>query len=108
MIRRRAKPKPHHGAVRVMKDGREICTASAGGEAEYARRRLEMRRRQGELCCLCGQWMAVEDTTFEHENGRGGGKHDDRIEIDGVRVNGASHLKCNSERGSKKTPFILE
>jgi len=101
---------PHwQGVVRVMKDGREICqTQTRTGAEEYALRRMLMRARQHNLCCLCGLWMSVESTTFEHQHGRGGGRHDDRIEIDGKRVNGASHYICNKERGSQHTEFLLQ
>lgn len=101
---------PHwQGAVRTMKDQREICQQQTkAGADEYRLRRMLMRARQNNLCCLCGLWMSEEECSFEHENGRGGGKREDRILIDGKRVNGASHCRCNMERGSRRTPFILQ
>jgi hypothetical protein len=44
--------------------------------------------------------MAEPETTFDHDDGRRGGRHDDRIEIDGKRKNAAVHKLCNGERGS--------
>lgn len=95
--------------VKVFPDGREICGKDAAGQREYRRRRLLMRDRQNELCCLCGQWMAEDEASFEHEAGRTAGRRDDRIELpDGRRINGASHSLCNYARGSKRTPFVLQ
>jgi co-chaperonin GroES (HSP10) len=74
------------------------------GEREYHIRTMEMLVRQGGLCCLCGQWLPREQATFEHELGRGmnGGKRDDRIFLpDGSWLNGAAHLLCNNQKGSK-------
>lgn len=104
---------PHwQGAVRTMKDGREICQQQTkAGADEYRLRRMLMRARQGNLCCLCGLWMSEEETSFEHQEGRGfgGGRRDDRIFLpDGSRLNGASHGVCNLARGSQRTPFLLQ
>lgn len=87
--------------------GREVCDKSAAGKREYKRRIERMRQRQFRLCCVCLQPLDERAATFEHEDGRGmgGGFRDDRIEVDGVPVNGASHGECNAERGSKKTPI---
>jgi len=88
-------------------DGREVCQENTAGRREYRRRTLAMRDRQGELCARCGEWMSEADTTFDHENGRGGGKRDDRIEVDGERQNAALHGKCNHEKGSKREPYLF-
>jgi len=108
----KAKRAHWQGAVRVMKDGREICqTQTRAGAEEYALRRMLMRARQHNLCCLCGLWMSEEDTSFEHQcsRGMGGGSRDDRILLpDGTLLNGASHTICNALRGSTNTPFLLQ
>jgi hypothetical protein len=92
-------------AVRIYDGGREVCNMmTAAGKREYRRRTLEMRERQDNRCCLCHQWMSVQDTTFEHEAGRGmnGAHRDDRIEKDGKWLNGAAHFWCNSLKGSQR------
>lgn len=103
-ISRIGKRKP--SLVRI--GGREICNLKTReGQTLYRQRIKSMLFRQKGLCCNCKQPLAFEEATFEHEFGRGmgGSKRDDRIEIDGKRVNGASHLLCNHERGSKRTPI---
>lgn len=85
----------------TMPDGREICTETPAGKREYRARTLVMRWRQGELCRWCGQWMAEDETTFDHDNRRGAGRRDDRIEVLGKRQNAAVHKLCNQERGSQ-------
>lgn len=94
-------------SIRNMKD-REICLDNSSGRKEYRRRTLEMRERQGELCCLCAKWMSEEETSFEHQDGRGGGKRNDAIWKEGQRYNGASHSLCNGARGSRRTPFLIQ
>jgi hypothetical protein len=37
----------------------------------------------------------------------GGGKRDDRIVVDGELQNAAVHGLCNSDRGSKRTPYLM-
>jgi hypothetical protein len=94
-------------AVFVLAGGREICNADTqAGRLEYQLRIRAMLIRQRGLCCNCRKSISEdEQPTFEHENGRGGGKRDDRIMVDGKPLNGASHLQCNYERGSKRTPI---
>jgi hypothetical protein len=89
-------------AVRTMRDGRQICSNTAAGKREYKSRLLEMLSRQESLCCLCGGYLHACDAVFEHEHGRGlnGGHREDRIEIDGRWVNGASHFLCNGQKAS--------
>jgi len=97
--------------MKITKDGRVIYDIkNASDMHEYRSLTLAMRERQNERCCLCGDWMSEESTTFEHQRsrGHGGAFRDDRIEIQGVRVNGASHALCNFQRGSKNTPFLLQ
>jgi hypothetical protein len=103
-------------AVRVMRDGREICNLLCKeGADEYLRRKMEMRTRQKNRCCLeeiipdCPGFLAQCDTTFEHEDGRCG--RDDRIERLNPktgkmeRINGAAHFWCNTKKGSRKIQY---
>jgi hypothetical protein len=114
MIRRRPIPKfrdypevsQHYdlildGAVRVYRDGREVCVNSAKGWREYKRRVKVMVQRQNFRCCLCGRPLALANATFEHQRRRGMGAawRDDRIEKDGQPWNGAAHWNCNSGKG---------
>lgn len=88
----------------IMPDGREICIESNAGKREYRNRTLAMRERQGELCRWCGHWMKENETTFDHDDRRGGGRQDDRILVPSggrlTRKNAAVHKLCNGERGS--------
>ena len=106
---------PH---VKVFPDGREVCETcldhpeGSEGRAESKRRKEAMWERQKGICCLygflpqCPGKLRLKDCTFEHEDGRGGGKRDDRISLpDGTWINGVSHLQCNSAKGSKHIPF---
>ena len=89
------------GAVRLYRDGREVCVNSAAGWREYKRRVSVMLQRQGRRCCLCNRPLALANATFEHQRRRGMGAawRDDRIEKDGEPWNGAAHWTCNSEKG---------
>jgi hypothetical protein len=106
---------PH---VKVFPGGREVCVTrldrpeGAEGRAEYKRRKEAMWERQKGICCLygflseCPGKLLLKQATFEHEDGRGGGKREDRISLpDGTWINGVSHLACNSAKGSKHIPF---
>lgn len=90
-------PKTVWSAVRRMKDGREICSKSAAGRREYANRLEDMWDRDRGTCCLCGQFVPLEEATFEHKEGRGlgGSKRDDRI-----KDNGVAHWFGNNSKGS--------
>lgn len=98
-------------AVEVFRDGREVCTKTESGRKEYRRRIEAMRLRQNMACCLkgfipqCPGYLHPRDATFEHEGGRGGGKQDDRIEIDGKWINGAAHCICNGLKGSRRINY---
>ena len=97
----------------IYRGEREICNpATAEGCAEYKYRTLLMWLRQDSWCCFheydfCPGRLALKDATFEHENGRTGGKRDDRIWLPNERrpLNGAAHLECNSIAGSRKLPI---
>ncbi len=106
---------PH---VKVFPDGREVLQTrldhpeGAECRAEYKRRKNAMWERQKGICCLygflpeCPGKLEIKLATFEHEDGRGGGKRDDRISLpDGTWINGVSHLMCNSLKGSRHIPF---
>lgn len=111
--RRKGEPKPKE-AIKTYRDGREVCNLeTAAGLREYKGRVEAMRLRQGGVCCLlgfiegCPGALHKDEATFEHEEPRGMGaaSRDDRIEIDGRRVNGASHAQCNSRKGSRRIAF---
>ncbi len=106
---RRKRPELFHEFreyVKVMPDGREICNLETKqGKDVYKSRILAMLRRQERKCCNCRLPLEWNESTFEHENGRGAGKQDDRIMANGNRINGASHKLCNQQRGSKRTPI---
>ena len=103
--------KPPKPAVKVFPDGREVCSDTKAGRDEYQRRKRVMFDRQKGICCLkdhdplCPGKMRFVESTFEHENGRGGGKRDDRVEVNGKPINGCSHAWCNSRKGSKRIMF---
>jgi len=89
------------GAVRVYRDGREVCQDSSAGWREYKRRVEAMLLRQGGRCCLCGRPLSLANATFEHQRRRGMGAawRDDRIVKDGEDWNGVSHWVCNEVKG---------
>lgn len=95
--------------VKVFPCGREICAKSTQGKAEYRFRTIAMAERQDWRCALCGLPMGETTASFDHEAGRGsgGGKRDDRIEVDGVWQNGAVHVLCNGAKGSQRIPYII-
>lgn len=95
---------PDERGVIVHPDGREVCdTRTARGRAEYQRRRRAMFVRQGGICSWCNLPMRLSSCTFDHSNGRGSNKQDDRIEIGGKPYNSAMHMMCNYDKGSKRT-----
>lgn len=97
--------------VRTYPDGREVCNQETkSGRSKYRWRTLEMLERQEGRCCLqyyapmCPGKLSEEESTFDHEGGRGagGGKRDDRIVLpDGRWQNGACHARCNGWKGSR-------
>jgi Recombination endonuclease VII len=108
--------KPPKPMMKVFPDGREILDLkTTAGATEYQRRKLEMWERQGKRCALqitdiCkqrqGRWPK-DETQFDHEHGRGGGKQDDRILVNGVPQNAAVCGWCNSAKGSRKMAYNL-
>lgn len=97
-------------AVKVFPCGREVCDKTTSGLRLYRNRTLLMMIRQNYLCALCGMFMQSYEATFDHEDGRGmgGGKRDDRIEVDGKWKNAAVHGSCNGAKGSRKIPYVIE
>ena len=87
---------------RTLPDGKQILNLNTKrGLDTYLERTHEMRARQNNMCPWCGLFMRKDDTTFDHQRGRGAGKRDDRIVIDGKPFNNALHYKCNGEKGSQ-------
>jgi hypothetical protein len=107
------KPKKRRAKwITIYADGREkLNLKTVEGANEYHDRKWKMRDRQNFICCLfgfiadCPGYMKPCDTSFEHEDGRGAGKQDDRIEKDGKPYNGASHFLCNTIKGSRFIDF---
>lgn len=85
------------------------------GRDEYARRKRVMWERQGGICSLmitadCRRKQGkvpFNECSFEHTVGRGGGKRDDRIEIDGKPNNSIACWWCNSKKGSRSLSAAL-
>jgi hypothetical protein len=101
-------------AVKILKDGREICNLlTKSGRDEYTRRVRVMWERQGKRCCLesfvpgCPGRLALADATFEHQDGRGmsAGHRNDAIEKDGRPYNGAAHGWCNVRKSSVRINY---
>ena len=99
--------KPPRPAVKVYRDGREKCNQlTKAGRDEYARRKHIMWERQKKRCCLegfipdCHGRLSLEESVFEHEQGRTSGHRDDRIEVNGKWQNGAAHPRCNLLKAS--------
>lgn len=94
-------------AVKVFRDGREVCAQTVLGRREYQRRIRVMWERQRGLCCICKVPISLMGATFEHQEGRGmgGGHRDDRIEKDGKLYNGVACLYCNWLKGSRRMEY---
>jgi hypothetical protein len=97
-------------------DGKEVCDlTSKKGRDEYELRKSQMHERQALICCLYGHCptcpgrLRRAEAMFEHEDGRGAGRQDDRTEktVKGVTVwiNGVAHPYCNSWKGSRRIPY---
>lgn len=106
-------PRPKSDPVIVFPDGREVCRnfplkgSCPAGTREYKRRLKVMEDRQDHICALHGHPLIR--TTFDHENGRGGGKRDDHIWTpEGLPMNAAVCEVCNMEKGSKRIPYEFQ
>lgn len=97
---KKKEPKP---AVKVMKDGREICNLlTKAGMDEYLRRKRVAWEEQKHICAICHLRLNWSDTTVDHKlpRGMGGGSRDDR------QSNiAAVHGVCNCKKGSRRTGF---
>jgi hypothetical protein len=112
-ILRPGQMKKEQPAVKVMRDGREICQQlTKAGRDEYRSRTRKMWDRQGCRCGLqispqCkernGRWP-FDEIQFDHSWGRGmaGGKRNDAIlDPDGKPLNMAVCSWCNSLKSSR-------
>ncbi len=90
-------------AVKVFRDGREVCNLLCkAGSDEYQRRKRVAWEDQKHLCSICHKPLAWADSTVDHikTRGMGGGSRDDR------QANiAAAHALCNSQRGSRTKGF---
>ena len=103
--------------VKVFRDGREKINLNCkAGRDEYVRRKHVMFNRQGKQCGLIispqckernGRWPLTE-IQFGHDVSRGGGKQDDRIEVDGKPKNHALCSWCNSMQVSQPITNFLD
>jgi hypothetical protein len=64
--------------IQVQRDGRVILKGVA-----YSKMKIHLRQLAESKCETCGKFTLTGDV--EHVNGRGGGKRDDRIFVDGKR-----------------------
>jgi hypothetical protein len=107
-------------AVKVMKDGREVCDLlTKQGRDEYVRRVDVMFVRQDKRCGLMishecmdrsGKWPR-NMICFGHPFSRGfsGGKRDDRIEIDGKPTMARALCPfCNTMQASRPITDFLD
>lgn len=100
---RKSKPKRREWLTVI--EGREVLDLrTALGLREYKARIAAMVERQGGLCPACR--LGLNTSTFDHEDGRGAGKRDDRIwvERDGEMqpLNHALCYQCNISKGSRR------
>ena len=99
----RVHEEPKKPAVKVYADGREVCSDTSEGKAEYKRRTLLMLTRQKFFCCLCHRPLLPGEATMDHEHcrGNGGAWRDDRTVLpDGRWINGAMCWICQGIKGS--------
>lgn len=92
------------GAVRIV-GGREICSTSPAGRAEYQRRRELRWDMDRGICVLCEQFCPLNQATTEHPGGRGmgGSKRDDSVQA--IRI---AHWFGNNAKGSMTLERYLE
>jgi len=96
--------------VKTYPDGRQVCDKSAAGLREYRYRTMLMFERQMGRCALCLMPMRLELCSYDHADGRGGGgfRRDDRIEVEGRWQNAAVCWPCNSDKGSRRIPYLIQ
>ena len=92
-------------AVRITRDGREICQNNAAGRREYQRRREDRWYIDKGICCLCGTFVDPHQATTEHPDGRGmaGSKRNDRVSA--IRV---AHYRGNMAKGGMSLERYLQ
>jgi recombinational DNA repair ATPase RecF len=112
---KKKEPKP---AVKIYRDGREVCSTTKAGFELYKSRVREMWERQDKKCGLqisdeCkarkGR-LLISEAQFEHSAGRGlsGAHRDDRILKNGKPYNMAVCSFCNLKKGSIRLENIME
>jgi hypothetical protein len=77
--------------IKVMLDGRVILTGHF-----YTKMKAQLKKLAGNCCERCKAYTSQGDV--EHINGRGGGKRDDRIFIQGKRNLEYLCRRCHSKR----------
>jgi hypothetical protein len=86
-----------------------ICGDTPNGKRLYDLIKDFMWIRDEGKCCICGDQVHLEEATFEHTDLRSGGHRNDQPEYwkNGELIkNGVAHAICNSERGSKRVPYL--
>lgn len=86
-------------AVKVYRDGREVCQNNVAGKAEYERRRRVAWDKQKGICAICLRPLVLYEATSDHRKprGMGAGKRDDR-----QKNIHAVHGLCNTIKGSRR------
>lgn len=87
-------------AVKVFRDGREVCNLLCrAGADEYQRRKRVAWEEQGHRCSIGGEPLRWADAVVDHKKprGMGGGQRDDRQENIG-----AACPVHNSQKGSRR------
>ena len=90
-------------AVRIFRDGREVCSQLLkAGRDEYQRRKRVAWEEQKGLCAICHKPLRWIESTVDHKKPRkmGGSERDDRQ--DNIA---AVHPICNTTRGSQRSGF---
>jgi hypothetical protein len=91
-------------------ENRMVCNEDTEtGRELYRLLKHFMHIRDKGLCCICGEFVPLEEATFEHTDLRSGGHRNDQPEYwkNGELIkNGVAHKFCNSEKGSKRVPYL--
>lgn len=81
--------------IDVQKDGRVILRGVA-----YSKMKAKLRDLANSCCEKCSRHLGRGEGDVEHPNGRGGGRRDDRIFVDGKRNLYFWCRECHSPRHS--------
>lgn len=87
-------------------NGREVCDFnSKKGRDEYTRRLKVSWEEQKHICPWCAKPLRWSEATMDHTapRGMGGGARDDRPE--NIK---AVHGLCNSLKGSRRVPYLVD